>query len=125
VHKIVKRWFVIGAVEAVGVIGLTLAAPPIINAGRPMLGFAMFGGAIALSCGSTAYVSCRLGTAWRARQRLLRRFPQYEAVPLTSFLEVSPTQVSQALDLLEALGDEKALITSHNLIAFIKEGSPP
>jgi hypothetical protein len=122
-HKIVKRWLIIGTVEAVGVAVLTFTAPQIINGGLPMLGFAMFGGAIALGCGSTSYVGFRLTMAIRAKHQLIKHYPQYSDIPLTSFLDISSSQVDNALVLLDNLGEQQELIDSANIIAFIQETS--
>jgi hypothetical protein len=122
-HKIVKHWLIVGTVEAVGIIVLIFTAPKVINEGRPMLGFAMFGSAIALSFGSTSYVSFRLGMATKAKHKLIQHYPQYSEIPLTSFLEISPLNVDKAIALLDTLGDQQELIDSANIIAFIKETS--
>lgn len=121
--KIVKQWLIVGAVEAVAIITLILVAPKVINQGRPMLGFAMFGTAIALSGISTIYVSDRTYKAIKAKQKLIQNYPQYSEIPLTSFLEISPECIDNAIALLDTLEEQQELIDSTNIIAFIKETS--
>jgi Zn-dependent alcohol dehydrogenase len=130
--KTVKKWVLAGIIETVIACGLVLGAPAVINSGRPMLGFGMFGTAAGGIGVSATYVVTRINSARRAKRILVRAFPDqkdWKALPVADFIDITPEQTVEAITYIrEILQDEvnfsdRTAIEGSSIISFIKSFS--
>ncbi|ELR98460.1 hypothetical protein [Gloeocapsa sp. PCC 73106] len=124
--KTIAKWWIVGTSQTLLSVALVLGAPSVINSGRPMLGFTMFG--LAGTC--TGLIMCgacqNLLSSIKAKTILIESFPQrndWSSLPVTAFLDISPQQVQEARSsLMQIVQDpwEADLVSGENVIYYIR-----
>jgi len=130
--RTVKKWIITGIVEAIVACGLVLGAPAVINAGRPMLGFGMFGTAAGGIGVSATYVANRVASARRAKIMLVKAFPSqtdWKSLPVADFIDIKPEQTAEAIPYIRRILEDETdfsaqdTIAGNLIISFIKDFS--
>ncbi len=106
---VVQRWVLVGVVESLVSLVLIALAPIFLNSNYPLIGFLIWLAVPCLLLGSMLYVILQVSDAFKARQILVSRFPDYQYLRVLDFLELPSTVVASRLDLLEVMRDDPDL----------------
>ncbi|MCS6813719.1 MAG: hypothetical protein NZ772_09155 [Cyanobacteria bacterium] len=106
---VVKRWIVIATVEILMSLVLIAIAPVFLNSNYPLIGFLLWLLVFCLLIGSILYVITQVVDAFKARQILVARFPDYGYLGVFDFLELPSTQVAEHLDMLAIMREDPDL----------------
>ncbi|MBD2578620.1 hypothetical protein [Oscillatoria sp. FACHB-1406] len=123
--KTIRKWLIVGAAEVLLSLVLLSVAPIFLNSNKPAIGFAIWLAVPSLLGSSGLYVGLRAADAKKARTLFLKRFPEYDAIALAEFLDISSQQVLESLEMLDVLQsdpDFQALhLTPMELLKGIKK----
>jgi hypothetical protein len=103
---VIQKWLTVGVAEVLLSLILFAIAPIFLNSNKPAIGFAIWLAVPTMLGGSGLYVARRVAEARAARKLFLKRFPEYAHLGLAEFLEISPEQVIENLEMLEAIQND-------------------
>lgn len=102
----IQKWVAVGVAEVFLSLILFAVAPIFLNSNKPAIGFALWFAVPTMLGGSGLYAARRAADARKARKLFLKRFPEYAHLGLAEFLEISPEQVIENLEMLEAIQND-------------------
>lgn len=98
-----KQWLAIAVSEIVLALVLISLTPRFLNSKKPWLGFAIWFTVPTVLASSSIYAVGKLAAAHQARKIFITAFPEYSYLGTSAFIELSPTQVASAIELLKAV----------------------
>ena len=98
-----KQWLAIACSEIVLALILISLAPRFLNSKKPEIGFAIWFIVPTVLAGSSIHAANKLVAASKARKIFVEAFPEYSYLGRDKFIELSPTQVASAIELLKAV----------------------
>ena len=117
IQKKFQGWLAIGISEITLSLILIAIAPTFLNSKKPWLGFAIWFTVPTVLASSSIYAVNKVLAANKARKVFLSSFPEYSALGVSEFLELSPEYVASQLDLLLTI-KETAEIQEYNISLF-------
>lgn len=112
-----KRMLLIGASEIILALALLWVAPTFLNSKKPWIGFAILLGVPIALTSSSIYAIAKVQRANKAKRIFIATFPEYADLSVSKFLELSPDDVEEQLDLLIAV-KETSEIQELNISLF-------